>query len=121
MIEPTRIQTIYQSGMPAFVVLPFIDFAREHPKEAELIKLKSPRIPDGDYIPNEVVGLTIKQDMSLLRAWREYLGLTQVEVATKAGISQASLSEMESGKSKLRKATRIKLAAAMGIEQSQLG
>jgi len=120
MIELTRIQTIYQSGMPAFVVLPFADFAREHPKEAELIKPKSPRIPDGDYIPNEVVGLTIKQDMTLLRAWREYLGLTQAEVAEKAGITQAALSQMESGDSKLRKATRIKLAAAMRINAEQL-
>ncbi len=120
MIELTRIQTIYQSGMPAFVVLPFIDFAREHPKEAELLKPKSPRIPDGDYIPNEVVGLTIKQDMTLLRAWREYLGQTQAEVAEKAGITQAALSQMESGESKLRKATRIKLAEAMGINREQL-
>lgn len=120
MIEPTRIQTIYQSGMPAFVVLPFIDFAREHPKEAELIKPQMPRIPAGDYVPNEVIGLTIKKDMSLLRAWREYLGLTQVEVAAKAGITQASLSQMESGESKLRKATRIKLSAALGIDPKQL-
>ena len=120
MIELTRIQTIYQGGLPAFVVLPFIDFAREHPKEAELIKPKSPRIPEGDYIPHEVVGLRIKQDMTLLRAWREYLGLTQVEVAEKAGISQAALSQMESGESKLRKATRIKLAAAMGLNVEQL-
>lgn len=119
MIEPTRIQTIYQGGMPAFVVLPFADFAREHPKEAELITPKTPWIPDSG-IPHAVVGLTIKQDMTLLRAWREYLGMTQIEVATKAGITQASLSQMESGESKLRKATKEKLAAAMGINADQL-
>jgi hypothetical protein len=50
MIEHTRIQTIYQSGMPAFVVLPFADFAREHPQEAAIITPKKPRIPNGDYI-----------------------------------------------------------------------
>jgi len=120
MIELTRIQTIYQSGMPAFVVFPFADFVREHPKEAALIKPKSPRIPDGDYIPHEVVGLHIKQEMTYLRAWREYLGLTQAEVAEKAGISQAALSKMENGESKLRKLTRIKLAAAMGLNEEQL-
>jgi len=119
MIEPTRIQTIYQSGMPAFVVLPFIDFAREHPKEAALIVPKSPWVPDSG-VPHAVVGLTIKQDMTLLRAWREYLGLTQAEVAEKAGITQAALSQMESGESKLRKATRIKLAGAMGLNAEQL-
>jgi DNA-binding XRE family transcriptional regulator len=120
MIEPTRIQTIYQSGMPAFVILPFTDFAREHPKEAELIRPTTPRIPDGDYIPNEVVGLRIKQDMTLLRAWREYLGLTQAEVAKKAEITQAALSQMENGEHKLHKATRIKLSVAMGLSPEQL-
>lgn len=119
MIELTRIQTIYQSGMPVFVVLPFIDFEREHPKEAALIAPKTPWVPDTG-IPHAVVGFTVKQDMTLLRAWREYLGFTQAEVADKAGITQAALSQMESGESKLRKATRIKLAAAMGINPEQL-
>lgn len=33
--------------------------------------------PEGDAIPHEAVGLTIKRGDSLTRAWREYLGLTQ--------------------------------------------
>lgn len=120
MIEPTSIQTIYQGGVPAFVVLPFKEFEREHPQEAEAIKAATPRIPHGDYIPNAIVGKVIKEGQTYLRAWREYLGLTQAEVAIKSGITQAALSQMESGDSKLRKATRIKLAAAMGINQEQL-
>ena len=120
MIEPTIIQTIYQGGVPAFVVLPFLDFAREHPKEAELIQAKSPRIPEGPYIPHEVVSMHIDEEITYLRAWREYLGLTQAEVAGKAGITQAALSQMESGESKLRKSTRVKLAAAMGLNAEQL-
>lgn len=120
MIEPIKIQTIYQGGVPAFVVLPFADFAREHPKEAAAIKPIEPRIPEGDYLPHEVVSLHFDQNMTYLKAWREYLGLTQAEVAEKAGISQAALSQMENGESKLRKATREKLAAAMGISSSQL-
>ena len=45
---------------------------------------------------------------------------TQVEVSEKSGISQASLSQMESGENKLRKATRVKLASALGIHLDQL-
>ena len=106
--------------MPAFVVLPFIDFEREHPKEAALIAShKTPWVPNTG-IPHAVVGLTIKQDMTLLRAWREYLGLTQAEFADKAGITQSALSQMESGESKLRRAARIKLATAMGLIAEQL-
>jgi DNA-binding Xre family transcriptional regulator len=120
MIEPTKIQTIYQDGVPAFVVLPFADFAREHPAEAAQIKPLHPRIPEGELVPHEVVSMHIGRGITYLRAWREYLGLTQAEVAEKAGISQAALSQMEAGESKLRKATREKLAAAMGINPHQL-
>lgn len=120
MIEPTKIQTIYQRGVPAFVVLPFADFAREHPLEAEQIRPLHPRIPEGDAVPHEVVSMHIDQGITYLRAWREYLGLTQVEVAERAGITQGALSQMESGESKLRKITRVKLAEAMGINPEQL-
>ena len=47
-------------------------------------------------------------------------GLTQADVAEKAGITQAALSQMENGESKLRKATKVKLAAAMGLDPQQL-
>lgn len=120
MIEPTKIQPIYQGGVPAFVVIPFADFAREHPVEAAQITPKTPRIPEGDYIPHEVVGLHVQDGIPLVRAWREYLGLTQAEVAERAGITQAALSQMESGEAKLRKATREKLAQAMGLNPGQL-
>ena len=106
--------------MPAFVVVPFMDFAREHPQEAEAITSLKPWIPEGDGVPHVVVGKVIKEGQTYLRAWRDYLGLTQAELAGKAGISQAALSQMESGESKLRKATRSKLADAMGINPEQL-
>ncbi|MHB1015307.1 MAG: helix-turn-helix domain-containing protein [Desulfurivibrionaceae bacterium] len=88
--------------------------------EAAQIRPKTPHIPEGDYVPHEVVGLHIERDITYLRAWREYLGLTQAEVAERAGITQAALSQMESGEAKLRKATRKKLAKAMGLNPEQL-
>ena len=88
--------------------------------EAAQIRPKTPRIPEWDYVPHEVVGLHIELDIPYLRAWREYLGLTQAEVAERAEITQAALSQMESGEAKLRKATREKLAQAMGLNPGQL-
>jgi DNA-binding XRE family transcriptional regulator len=88
--------------------------------KAAQIKPKTPRIPEGDYVPHEVVGLHIERDITYLRAWREYLGLTQDEVAERAGITQAALSQMESGEARLRKASREKLALAMGLNPGQL-
>ena len=120
MIELTKIQTIYQGGAPAFVVLPYADFSRMHQVEAARNRPLHPRIPKGDAVPHEVVSKHIDQGITYLRAWREYLGLTQAEVADKAGITQAALSQMENGESRLRKTTKEKLAHAMGINVEQL-
>jgi transcriptional regulator with XRE-family HTH domain len=54
------------------------------------------------------------------RAWREYLGLTQKDVAEKMRIAQAALSQIESGEKKLRKATLEKLAQALGVSVEQI-
>ena len=91
MNEPTNIQTIMQDGKPALVVIPFDEYIRLFPT--------TPRVPEGDAIPHEVVGLTIKKGYTLVRAWREYLGLTQKDVAKRMGITQAALSQMEAEKS----------------------
>ena len=88
MNEPTNIQTIMQDGKPAFVVIPFDSisaFSHDAPRA------------EGDAIPHEVVGLTIRKGYTLVRAWRGYLDLTQKEVAKRMGITQAALSQMEAG------------------------
>lgn len=108
MNAPTNIQTIMQDGKPTFVVIPFDEYVR--------LFSKASRNP----IPHEVVGLTIKKGYPLVRAWREYKGLTQTEVAERMGITQAALSQMEAGEKRLRKATLEKLATAMGIGVEQL-
>jgi len=56
----------------------------------------------------------------LLKAWRKHLGLTQKEVARRAGITQSALSQMERMAINNRTATLEKLAKAMGIEAGQL-
>ena len=71
-------------------------------------------------VPHEVVGLVVKKGMNLVRAWRTHLGLTQREVAKRAGISQAALSQMEKSTNGLRTATLEKLALAMGLSTEQL-
>ena len=112
MSTPTNIQTIMQNGKPAFVVIPYAEFKK--------LLSREPRIPQGDAVPHEVISLTVRKGYTLLRAWREYLGLTQVEVARIAGITQAALSQMETGEKRLRKATREKLANAMGVSPEQV-
>jgi len=112
MNAPTDIQTIMQDGKPAFVVIPYAEYIRLFPT--------AKRIPAGDAVPHDVVSLMVDNDWSIIRAWREYLELTQFYVAERAGISQAALSQMEASGKRLRKTTREKLAAALGITAAQL-
>jgi predicted transcriptional regulator len=112
MNKPTNVQIINQDGRPAFVVIPYEEYVRAF--------RKTPRIPESGNIPNDVVWLSVDKGYTLARAWREYLGLTQKEVASRMGISQAALSQMESGDKKLRKASLEKLAGALGVTVEQL-
>jgi DNA-binding XRE family transcriptional regulator len=106
----TKPQVIEQNGVPAFAVIPYHEY----------LKLVSMAGKDEDaLIPHEVVELVIKKDINLARAWRVYLGLTQKEVAKRAGISQSALSQIEKAENS-RSATLEKLAKAMGLTISQL-
>ena len=112
MNKHTNVQIINQDGRPAFAVIPYEEYVRTF--------RKAPRIPESGNIPNDVVWLSVDKGYTLARAWREYLGLTQSEVASQMGISQAALSQMESGEKKLRKASLEKLARALDVMVEQL-
>ncbi|ALQ49928.1 helix-turn-helix domain-containing protein [Nitrosomonas ureae] len=101
-------QTILDSnGKPAFVVVPYAEF------------VKLPGVVRPGMIPNEVIGKRIINEVSMLVAWREYLMLTQEEMAKRMGITQAGYAQIEAAK-RPRKATLEKAAAAMGITLDQL-
>jgi len=93
-------------GKPAFVVIPY-------PEYLSLTK------QNASTIPNAVVNKVINKDMTPIRAWREHLGLTQTEVARRLGISQSAYAQQEA-KEPVRKATREKIAQALGIAAEQL-
>lgn len=72
-------------------------------------------VPDTLMIPGEVAKRRILDEVPMLRAWREHLGLTQKDVAERMGISSAAYSEMERGKKNLRIDTLRRIAEAMGV------
>jgi predicted transcriptional regulator len=105
---PTKVQIINgPDGRPAFAVIPYEDYVRSR-KESE----------EG-ALPHEVVGLMVLNDWTPIRAWREYLGLTQSEVAVRLGISQPAYAQQELAR-RSRKSTRERVAAALGIFPEQL-
>jgi predicted transcriptional regulator len=113
MSAHTDIQVILgPDGNPEFAVIPFAEY------KGLVSRARSKGALKEDLIPHEVVGLLVS-GMSVARAWREHLGLSQAEVAKRLKITQAALSQIESGKSP-RTATLKKLAKALGISVDQL-
>ena len=66
-------------------------------------------------IPHDVMKAHVVGGVSLVRAWREYLGLTQEELAERAGMSQPAVAKLESPTARPRRVTLQKLAAALGL------
>ena len=93
-------------GLPAFVVLPYAEFRR----------MTATFTPGS--IPHAVVSAEV-DGATATKAWREYLRLTQSEVAARMGVSQAAFAQMESAK-RPRKVTLQKVADALGISMEQL-
>lgn len=70
-------------------------------------------------LPHKVVNLVFDNDWTPIRAWREYLTLTQAEVAGRIGISQAAYAQSEAA-AKPRKTTLQKIAKAMNLTLEQV-
>lgn len=66
-----------------------------------------------------MVARTLKEGMTPIRAWHEYLQLTQADMAECLGISQSAYAQQEAVEH-LRKATREKIAKALKIEADLL-
>lgn len=94
-------------GRPAFVVVPYDQFRRMQTGVSR------------GTVPNEVVNLSYERGVSAMAAWREHFNLTQAEVATRIGITQAAYAQMEHVKQP-RKATLEKVAIALGLDLEQL-
>ena len=101
-------QIVRSDGVPVAVVVPYDDYLRMTAKDDEHVTL-----------PNEIVGL-ILSGKSIIRAWREYLRLTQATVAERMGVSQSAYAQMEAQGAKPRPSTLRRIAEAMGIEWEQL-
>lgn len=74
----------------------------------------------GEMIPHEIVERNAVDGVPLIKAWRQYLGLSQRELAEKAGMVQTSLARLESKKITPRTDTLRKLAKAMNLRIEQL-
>jgi len=115
-LHPTILES---DGKPAFVVLPYSEYLILTGVKAALSK-RPPRVPPDGTIPHEVVALMTGNGWSVVRAWREYLGITQIDMAIRLGIRQPSYAAMESPDSNPKRSTRERIAAALGVHFDQI-
>jgi DNA-binding XRE family transcriptional regulator len=106
----TKHQIIENNGQPLFVLVPY----------AEYVSVFSPEAGEGAAIPLAVSKAANMEDKSLVRAWREYKGFSQAEVARRMKISRPAYAQMEEKGANLRAATVHRLAAALEVEWAQL-
>lgn len=106
------VQIIYQDDKPVFAVIPWDEYQ-------DLLRNQVPDESD-IWFPNDVVKANALDGDCLIKAWREHFGLTQAELAEKAGMKQSSLAQLEKAETTPRKATLAKLAKAMDISVEQL-
>lgn len=102
------------------VVLTAAEFERlrELAEDAEDViaaTLQLERMRQGEQgVPGEVVGFMLNDGLSPVAAWRKFRGLSQADLAAKAGCSQVWLSKIESGAA--RGAAKLRRAIATALD-----
>jgi DNA-binding XRE family transcriptional regulator len=99
-----KTQIIEKNGRPEFAVIPYEDYQHylellEDEADARVVAEFHEAYTAGRefLVPAEIVRRELAGESSI-RLWREHRGLTQQELATRAGISKPYLSQIETGK-----------------------
>jgi DNA-binding Xre family transcriptional regulator len=119
------IQVIHTAAGEELVVLPRADYdalcalANEAAEDAADIAIYHERMAqiragEDEWLPVEVSALMIKGN-GLLRSLRLWRGLSQVELAARAGVGQGYLSDLETKRRSGAAETMEKLAAALDV------
>ena len=108
----TNAKILELDGKPAFAIIPWDEYQ-------DLLNNQIGTDESDVAFPHEVVMANVRGD-SLIKAWREHLGLTQDELASRSGIKQPALARLEKPDANPRRSTLKKIADAMNITVEQL-
>ena len=121
-----NVQTIDRNGKPEYVVLPWADYqalleAAEDSIDGALLDAFRKKLASGEEetIPASVVDALLT-GINPIKVWRKYRGLTQDELAARAGISKAYLCQIETGKRDGAIKTLRAIATALGVAVDDL-
>jgi DNA-binding XRE family transcriptional regulator len=119
------VQAIEKDGKPEWAVIPYEEYQRLL-EEAEMLQdiqaydeAKLSVAGGEELVPSEVT-YAILDGENPIRVWREYRGLTQQQVAEKAGISKPYLSQLETGQRKGTTEVLSAIARALDVSLEDL-
>jgi DNA-binding XRE family transcriptional regulator len=93
-----------------FVLVPYAEYVASLDREAER----------STAVPLAVSKAANLEDKSLVRAWREYKGLSQADMAERMSISRPAYAQLEAKGANLRATTVHRLAIALDVQWEQL-
>ena len=116
-----KAQIIEKDGHPEFAVIPYADYKHflellENEGDARTVAEFHEAYSAGRefLIPDDIMRRELAGE-SPLKLWREHRGLTQQDVAIRAGISKPYLSQIETGKRQGTVETLLAVARALDI------
>ena len=92
-----------------------LDLAEDRADVQVAAQVEQRRLAGEEYIPADLLD-RIMGGENPLRVWRKYRGLTQVELAEKAGMGGASISQIEKGKRETGAKNWRALADALSVD-----
>ena len=120
-----NVQVIEKNGKPEWAIIPYEEYQRLL-AEAEMLQdiqaydeAKVSIARGEELIPSEVT-FAILDGESPIRVWRKHRGMTQQQVAEKAGISKSYLSQLESGQRRGTTEVLSAVASALSVSLEDL-
>ncbi len=117
MKTPIDYQVIHENGQPKYAVVPYEDFL-DLLETLEASKHYKPKSKNN--VPHDVAMSVLTENISAIKAWRQYKKYTQSALAKKLDITQAALAQLENKPGPLRESTLTRVAKALGIKREQL-
>ncbi|MHC8495322.1 helix-turn-helix transcriptional regulator (plasmid) [Thalassospira sp. SM2505] len=117
----TKPQIIYQDDQPAFVVVPYADWlATINEDQADEMALQQALADDdGTRYPQEVITRLMAGEQPI-KVYREFHGMTQEQLAQKAGVTKVYISQLERGHRNMSNKLRAKIASILDVDPDNL-
>ncbi|MEX0941172.1 MAG: helix-turn-helix transcriptional regulator [Pseudomonadales bacterium] len=120
------VQIIENNGKPEYAVVPIADY-RALIEKAEMLddvaafdKAEGPLVSGEDeLVPSHIVD-SLLANVNAVKVWREYRGLSQTALAGAAGLSQAYIAQIETGKREGRIDAFKSIAQALEVDIDDL-